>query len=131
MQKRVPFVRRVLLVNKKVQMRLIGYGMFAGVVAGAFTANLATLIQRWNGFSDNAFLIYCVVGLAVFALMAVLGLIVSAQIAGPLFRLHRNIKKMADGETPEKILLRRGDAYSDLFEDYNRMVDRWEENARK
>lgn len=127
----VPYMRRILLVNKSVQMRLVGYGVFAGIVAGLYTGTLSTLVQRWNGYSGRETPIVLVVGFAVFSLVAILGLIISSQIAGPIYRLHRNIKRMADGEKPEKIHIRRGDAYGDLFEDYNRLVERMESHARK
>jgi len=128
---KVPYMRRILLVNKSVQMRLVLYGVFAGIVSGLYTANLSTLVQRWNGYSEREMPIVLVVGVAVFSLVAVLGLIISGQIAGPIYRLHRNLKRMADGEKPEKIYIRRGDAYGDLFADYNRLVERMESHARK
>lgn len=128
---KTPYLRRVLLVNKSVQLRLVGYGIFTGLVSGIYTGSLSTIIKRWNGFDDYALPVAVLVGFAVFALVSVLGLIISSQIAGPIFRLHRNLKRMADGEAPEKIHIRRGDAYGDLFEDYNRLVDRVESNGRK
>lgn len=124
---RVPFFRRILLVNKRVQMRLIGYGAFAGIVCGYFAAALQL---HWAQLDRDGLYLYIGGGFCVVALVVFLGMIVSSQIAGPIYRLHRNIRKIADGERPEKILIRRGDAYGELFADYNRMLDRMEGRSR-
>ncbi|MGE3684158.1 MAG: hypothetical protein AB7G93_20750 [Bdellovibrionales bacterium] len=119
-------MRRILLVNWKVQMRIVLYGIFVAVVAGAYTLGVYSALQRWwLGGSAILVMVWIGAGIILFGLIVVLGLVISGQIAGPLMRLHRNLKTMRNGQIPELIRIRPGDAYVDLFADYNEMVEKF------
>lgn len=48
----------------------------------------------------------------------------SHRFAGPVFRLRRAIRNVADGETPQPIKFRKSDFWNDLANDYNAMLAR-------
>lgn len=120
------FRRRIYLVNRGVQFRLIIYGLFVGLITASFTAFLFSALYRGVfSFEPQRMGVYVVLGLVTFFTTFFLGLIVSGQIAGPIFRLERNLRRIANGEKPEPIYLRKGDAYGELFEAYNQAITKW------
>ncbi len=48
----------------------------------------------------------------------------SNRFAGPMYRLHRTIQSLKNGETFRPIRLRKGDFWEDLAADFNAMVER-------
>jgi nitrogen fixation/metabolism regulation signal transduction histidine kinase len=48
----------------------------------------------------------------------------SHRFAGPVFRLRRAIRDVADGKTPQAIKFRKDDFWQDLAGDYNAMLTR-------
>lgn len=116
--------RRTLLVNRGAQFRTIAYGVVAAVVGGLYSLTLERFLQTGD---MGALVVPLLIGVFVFALVVLLGLIISGQIAGPIYRLHQNIRRLRDGAKAEKIFIRKGDAYGDLFLDYNLLIDRLQE----
>ena len=49
----------------------------------------------------------------------------SNRFSGPMVRLHREIKAMADGEVSRSVQLRDGDFWLEFAEDWNRVVARY------
>ena len=48
----------------------------------------------------------------------------SNRFAGPMLRIKSSIRKLADGEQVEEVKFRDGDFWSDISDDFNRMVKR-------
>lgn len=118
---RQPYYRKILLVNRGAQLRTILYGVFAAIVGGVYSICLDRFLRQGE---MSAMGVPLLIGVFVFALVVLLGLVVSGQVAGPIHRLHRNLRKLRNGEKAEKIHIRKGDAYGDMFADYNLLVDR-------
>jgi len=49
----------------------------------------------------------------------------SNRFAGPIYRLHKTIRSLGAGEGFRPIKLRKGDFWTDLADDFNDMVERW------
>ena len=49
----------------------------------------------------------------------------SHRFAGPIFRFHNVVKRLAAGEQVEPIHLRKGDAWTEFANDFNAMVRHW------
>ncbi len=113
-----------LLVNPRVQLRFVAYGLFAGILCTVYTINVCAVAQRDTDLSQRTTLIFTGIGILLLTMITLLGLVISNQVSGPLFRLHRNLKLIAEGKIPEQIRIRKGDAYEDLFTDYNRVVEK-------
>lgn len=69
-----------------------------------------------------------VASLSLLALPLVLfdSLIFSNKFCGPIYRLRKTVKDLADGKSVSPVELRPGDAYPDLGEHLNRLIARLE-----
>ena len=67
-------------------------------------------------------MIVAVAGLVIFTAYEILLSYHTNRVFGPLFRLQKTVKRMADGEEPSPIRLRDGDHFNELVDDFNRMV---------
>lgn len=122
----VPHRRTIWVINRSVQLKVIAYVMasvVAGVVFTAFVHRLTGDAVAANGYVPGRVLATLAgSGLMLFALIVALGMYLTNQIAGPLFRLQRELAKIADGSAPDLLHPRRGDSYQDLVAEYNRAV---------
>ena len=128
MSQRPNVFRRKLLIDKKVQLKLIAYSMFMSIVFSSFAF---ASYQVWkNRIADQLpppvapMIAIVLAGIGVLAFIFILGLIITNQVAGPIYRLRTQMRAVADGATPQPLYVRKGDTVEDLFEDYNRMIAR-------
>ncbi len=49
----------------------------------------------------------------------------SHRLAGPMYRFHKTVQRLAAGEEVEPIKLRKGDPWNDFAIDFNAMVERF------
>ncbi|MCR9295417.1 MAG: hypothetical protein NXI32_22085 [bacterium] len=52
----------------------------------------------------------------------------SNRFAGPMIRIKQSIRKLADGEAVSELKFRDGDFWCDVSDDFNRMVQRVNQN---
>ncbi|MBI1901776.1 MAG: hypothetical protein HYS13_11785 [Planctomycetia bacterium] len=71
-----------------------------------------------------------VVSLFIIPLLVVDVLRFSNRFAGPVFRLRRELKRLADGEAVRPVHFRKGDFWHELAEDFNRVASQLEELRR-
>ncbi len=62
--------------------------------------------------------------------MALMGVIYSHRVSGPLFKLKKHVKNLGTGRFEEKIQFRKNDAVQDLTVSLNQMVDGYRERIR-
>ena len=60
--------------------------------------------------------------------VGLLTLFVTHRIAGPIFRLKKGIRDIADGHLNEKIILRRKDEFHDVAEELNALAARFRDS---
>jgi hypothetical protein len=51
----------------------------------------------------------------------------SNRFAGPVYRLHKEIKRLADGQEAAPVNLRKGDYWHEVADDFNRLLERVEQ----
>ena len=61
-------------------------------------------------------------------IVGVLTLFVTHRIAGPIFRLKKGIRDIADGRLNEKIILRKKDEFHDVAEELNALAARFRDS---
>ena len=128
-----PIRRRKLFVDVKLQGALLAHTtmywsyclLSVGVIAVAWIvlakkpATSADLFEHlWQNFGPaliGAFLLLPLVLLDCLRL--------SNRFAGPMVRVQRAMKQLANGEKPSKIKLRDGDYWTDFVDDLNRVID--------
>ncbi len=58
-----------------------------------------------------------------FALLAIISALLSHRIAGPIYHFERICREIKKGDKQARVKLRKGDALSDLEEEFNSMLD--------
>ena len=124
--------RKTLFVNPHLQGKLIRRTVFYW---GAFLFLLVmplTLMRTWyqpeqliflhltETVRDHSSILLCATVMLPLALWDMLK--TSNQIAGPVFRLKRELGKLADGEAVGELHFRPGDHWHDVADEFNRLV---------
>lgn len=117
-----------LLASSLVAMLLYGFVFYSHV-----KENYDTLVKISPMTDDtkvqlyaelNRIIVYLSLSSIVFfALVAVIGLIYSHRVAGPLFKIKNVCKDVCDGNFSARIALRPNDEFRDVAEQLNKMID--------
>lgn len=70
-------------------------------------------------------IVFYLAGVSILFLLSVglIGLVYSHRVAGPLFKIKRVCKDICDGNTSARIKLRPNDAFRDVAEQLNLLID--------
>lgn len=139
--------KRSILINPKFQWTLIGYAAFMATlilltVYGLFSYGFHEFIQlgnqaglppehvyfqfvqmQENSFNRVLFALAIIIGI----FLIVGGLYLSHRIAGPIYRMQKELRKMIEenhGELKE-IHFRKGDFFPELSATFNEFVEVW------
>ena len=137
------FKRRTFFIKKKLQfsyMTLIILSVLAGLLIMAveltFTLNdvfdkYPVLLQPvYDHFPAFAYgFIYKIIIYVIFVVL--ISAIVSHKMAGPVYRFEQTCKAIAKGDFSKRVHLRKGDQLTDLQDEFNKMMDRVEEEIKK
>lgn len=137
------FKRRTIFVKKSLQLRymaLIILSVLAGLLIMAleltFTLNeifdqYPVLLQPlYDHFPSIAYgFIYKIAIYVVFVVL--ISAILSHKMAGPVYRFEQTCKAVAKGDFSQRVHLRKGDQLMDLQDDFNKMMDRVEQEIHK
>ena len=127
--------RRILIVNPQLQKRLIRdvslvpiMALIAGVVVTAVSFRLLLLDAVDAGVALPGVYPFlgCLAGFVFLAAFVTLNMAtrISNRVAGPLYRLHRAMEEIAEGNLDCRIHFREGDYLEETAEVFNRMADR-------
>lgn len=135
-----PYTRKRRLIAPGFQLKIIGvFALLGGIsmlfqavilsraltVLGERSASLSTAVL---GEARGLILESLLFGLACsIPLFAVVGLVVTFRIAGPLYRIHRYLKAVAERGYEGPCQIRKDDELQDLCGDLNRAMDRLRE----
>lgn len=124
--------RKQLLINRDLQgmliFRTIGYWLACMMLILMPMA----VIRTWNNpdvlifrhlvdtFIENRSILGCAALLLPLAVYDMLK--TSNRIAGPVFRLKRELARLADGESVSDVTFRPGDYWQDLADEFNRLA---------
>jgi signal transduction histidine kinase len=126
--------RQCLMVDRKVQgillVRVIAYWLIAVAAIGlmvGFQVVMEGSHASVNVIVNRALLHFGPALLAAVLLLPILlldCLRTTSKFAGPIHRLHQEMRNLADGEPAEPLLLRKNDLYADLANEFNRLLER-------
>ena len=132
--------RRIKVVDGRLQYRMIAVNLFlvlAGLlVFAALTALYYLVILQAGGAAARPELLLVVLpplllnDLAVMVLVIVVGIFTTHRIAGPIYRLESDIDRVLSGERGVRARLRRGDAFPDLAEKVNQLIERIDDQRK-
>jgi methyl-accepting chemotaxis protein len=124
--------RRIKVIDGRLQYLIIavslttvvgGLALFTGITALYFL-----LARGGRGFTPQLFLELLppllLNDLAVMAVFIVVGIFFTNRIAGPAYRMGRDIERALEGERGVRVHLRGRDAFSELAEKVNRVLER-------
>ncbi|MBS1958392.1 MAG: hypothetical protein JST80_02880 [Bdellovibrionales bacterium] len=133
-----------LLINPKFQWTLIGYASFiAGLILlavyGLFSFGFHEFVSigtqaglpsdhvyfQFIRMQETTFLrVIAAIALLIAVILIVGGLIISHKIAGPIYRMQKELTTMATAENPElrNINFRKGDFFPELADAFNALV---------
>ena len=69
-------------------------------------------------------LIFLTAGGVELLLMAVAGILLSHKVSGPLYRLHHDMLRNADGAEAKPVKFRKGDYFQELADAYNKQLEK-------
>ena len=138
--------KRSILINPKFQWTLIGYAAFIATliflsVYGLFSFGFHEFVQighqaglpddhvyfQFIKMQESTFLrVILAIAFFVGTILTVGGLVVSHKIAGPLYRLQKELLKMAEkpDATLHKINFREGDFFPEVPQAFNELVEK-------
>jgi hypothetical protein len=123
--------RRTYLVDRSFQLKymiiLAGWGLLLPVLFGMWVwqshAHLTGAPARDGGREWLVLAVILGIGVLSATALAIVGFIMSARIAGPVYVMGRDLRLLAQGHFPGQRALRRDDELKSLFELFRHAVD--------
>lgn len=128
-------LRKKILVDKDLQLRLAGrlFGYWTTMWLLVFALPfVSTLAYRWFstslplgqlfGHLIEEFWFPILISLLLLPIAVRDSIRFSHKFAGPFFRLHREMRNLADGNLAEEVRPRDGDFCHDFAKDFNRVL---------
>jgi len=129
------FTRKTIFIKKDLQVKFILFillsVLFGMVLFGyqflTFLQDIfkdhPVLLQRV--YEEGPKLIYPLIikSTIFFALLAMVSALLSHRIAGPVYHFEKVCREVKAGDKKARVTLRKGDAFSDLANEFNSMLD--------
>lgn len=129
------FTRKTIFIKKDLQVKFILFILLSvlfGMVLFGYQfltflqdifKNHPVLLQRV--YEEGPKLIYPLIikSTIFFALLAMISALLSHRIAGPVYHLEKVCREIKEGNKQIRVKLRKGDALSDLADEFNSMLD--------
>ncbi|MFA5779772.1 MAG: hypothetical protein WC947_06515 [Elusimicrobiota bacterium] len=134
-KKEVKFKRRKILIDKKMQLKyafMIGGVLIAMLLLVEYHTYLTiqsilpNILSSAIGKQVRQIHLWLIVNSFIYtALVAVVSVYISHKIAGPVFKLKKQLREIIDsGDTNKKIFLRKGDELADLAAVINELLEK-------
>lgn len=130
-----PFFRQQLLIDKELQFHILAFCWFVVLVWVGFTM---VFIIAWSSLDPAEQGTHYIKGVLIFgavftfAATFLITFSVTNRIAGPIYRLRQEIKRINEGNAPRTLVVRKGDMLHDLYAEYNQLVSKQlESNQQK
>lgn len=143
MASETPLKRRTIFIKKSLQLRYMSL-ICLSVLCGLLIMGLELMLTVNELFDTYPILMqplydsfvplatHFLYKMAIYVLFVVLiSAIVSHKMAGPIYRFEQTCKAVANGDFSQRVRLRKGDQFVELQDDFNKMMDRVEEEIRK
>ena len=135
--------RRTIFIKKKLQLRymlLIVLSVLCGlaIMTLELTATLNDLFDKYpvlvqpiyDQFIPIVSSFFYKIGIYVL-FVVLISAILSHKMAGPVYRFEQTCKAIAKGDFSQRVHLREGDQFTELQDEFNRMMDRVEAEINK
>ena len=128
-------IRKRYLLKKRFQLGLT-LKVFIALLAVAFISGWTIYYSIWSTVlsefgQEKLILVHrAITGKLILRLalimvaVAILSVFVSHRMAGPVFKFERTLRQLNQGDTVDKISLRRGDSFKELASEINDLIDR-------
>lgn len=131
----VKFKRKIVLIDKKMQLKyafMIGGVLIAMLLLVEYHTYLTihsilpNILSSAIGKQVRQIHLWLIINSFIYtALIAVVSVYISHKIAGPVFKLKKQIREIIDsGDTNRKIFLRKGDELNDLVVLINELLEK-------
>ena len=129
------FKRRTIFIKKSLQIRymaLIIISVLCGlaIMTLELTATISDLFDAYPVLMQPIYDEFIPIisdffyKIAIYVLFVVLiSAIVSHKMAGPVYRFEQTCKAIAKGDFSQRIHLRKGDQFTELQDEFNKMMD--------
>ena len=135
--------RRTIFIKKKLQVRymlLIVLSVLCGlaIMTLELTATLNDLFDKYPVLVQPIYdqfipivssFFYKIVIYVLFVVL--ISAILSHKMAGPVYRFEQTCKAIAKGDFSQRVHLREGDQFTELQDEFNKMMDRVEADINK
>ncbi len=135
--------RRTIFIKKKLQLRymlLIVLSVLCGlsIMALELTATLNDLFDKYPVLVQPIYdqfipivasFFYKIIIYVLFVVL--ISAILSHKMAGPVYRFEQTCKAIAKGDFSQRVRLREGDQFTELQDEFNKMMDRVEAEINK
>jgi len=135
--------RRTIFIKKKLQLRymlLIILSVLCGlaIMTLELTATLNELFDKYPVLVQPMYDQFLPIissffyKIAIYVLFVILvSAVLSHKMAGPVYRFEQTCKAIAKGDFSQRVRLREGDQFTELQDEFNRMMDRVEAEIKK
>jgi methyl-accepting chemotaxis protein len=132
--------RRIKVIDNVFQYRSIAILLVVVVCgAAAFTAGLllVTALAGAQGIAQSghgllSFLPSLLINdLVIMVLLIIAGIFLTHRVAGPVFRIQSDIDKVLAGEKNVRVRFRRRDAFPELAEKVNKLIERIDDKPQR
>ena len=134
------YQRRIKVIDNVFQYRIIAI-LLVIVVCGVaiFTAGvlLVSALARAQGYAQpgqgllSIFPPILVNDIVIMLLLIIVGIFLTHRMAGPIFRVQADIDKVLSGEKNVRVKFRRHDAFPELAEKVNKLIERIDNQPRR
>ncbi len=132
-------VRRIKVIDGRFQYGTIAFSLaivLAGLLVFAAGTALYYLLAHAAGGAARAELLLVILpplllnDLAIMLLFIVVGILATHRIAGPVYRIEVDIERVLAGEKGVRVRTRKRDAFPDLAERVNELIERIDDSRK-
>ncbi len=124
---RRPSLRKKLLINKSVQLRVICFAATFGIIGAAGPAATGLVLDflenTWIGSGITGLLPAFMVPLVAFLIAVLFGIQFSNRLVGPVFHLEKHMRGIIAGDEAKPIHFRKHDFFQDVEATYNQLIE--------
>jgi methyl-accepting chemotaxis protein len=131
--------RRIKIIDGRFQYGTIAFSLtivLAGLLVFAAGTALYYLLAHAAGGAARAELLLVILpplllnDLAIMLLFIVVGILATHRIAGPVYRIEVDIERVLAGEKGVRVRTRKRDAFPDLAERVNELIERIDDSRK-
>jgi methyl-accepting chemotaxis protein len=136
------YARKKYVINKDLQLRLLFKFLFSlliisfVIVWNFYYATWTMLANDLRGLGISVLkgsisIRMIILSCSLILVFTTFSIFISHRIAGPIYKIKSVIDKMASGDLPPQIYLRKNDEFKELAESVNKLIEYLNQNQKK